>query len=263
VVVVRLQKQEKRVGKELATKSVAFNYGGVDVLFDDERLVSLTSMWEAAGKPANQSPYQWQRYAGAGFIADLAKTHKGGNAPFIKTRRGKGVAGTWAHWQVAMAYAKHLSHEFHRFVNEAFKEWAEERNNPDLKAARAVEGYRRQKWDDAKIIARLEGIVQRKAFTDTLKDHEVKGSGYAICTDAINTKVLGAPAKKLRAGKKLPASVATRDSLETHEMAALRFAEAMAVKRINDSNVRGNRACRDTCAFAGTVVRNSMDSISA
>ena len=34
---------------------------------------------------------------------------------------------------------QYSGHEFHRFVNEAFREWAEEKANPDLKAERAID----------------------------------------------------------------------------------------------------------------------------
>ena len=33
----------------------------------------------------------------------------------IRSERGRG-GSTWAQWQIALAYVKYLSHDFHRFV---------------------------------------------------------------------------------------------------------------------------------------------------
>jgi len=131
-IVLRTQR-EKPVSKELATKSVAFSYGGVDVLLDDARLVSLTGMWKAAGCPTGKEPATWKRREdAASFIKDLACTLNVRQSHVLKSMRGKGGA-SWAHWQIAMAYAKHLSHEFHRFVNEAFRQWANEKSSHSVR----------------------------------------------------------------------------------------------------------------------------------
>src|SRR5262249_49670413 len=155
-----------------------------------------------------------------------------------KTRTDLGT--TWAHWQIALAYAKYLSHEFHRFVNEAFREWAEEQADPDLKARRAIAGYRRRGKDDRWILARLDGIVQRRRFTDALKAYGVQGAGFARCTDGINKAVLGRSARQIKRARGVPPSARTRDQLDAVELAAIRFAEAMAEERIGDDDVRGD-----------------------
>jgi hypothetical protein len=186
-----------------------------------------------------------------------------GVAHLIRVTVGGGPkpSATWAHWQVALAYAKYLSNEFHRFVNEAFREWAEEQADPDLKARRAIEGYRRRGKDDGWILARLDGIVQRRRFTETLKDHGVQGAGFAICTDGINKEVLGHSARQLKRARGVPAGARTRDQLGALELAALRFAEAMAEERMGDDHVRGNAACGRLCREAGTATRRAMDSM--
>jgi hypothetical protein len=71
-----------------------------------------------------------------------------GNSDIIRTRRGKGVGGTWAHWQVAIAYAKYLDPEFHRLVDEAFREHFEEHRDPALKIRGGIARYQKNGRDD-------------------------------------------------------------------------------------------------------------------
>jgi hypothetical protein len=159
-------------------------------------------------------------------------------------------------------YAKYLSNEFHRFVNEAFREWAEEKADPDLKARRAVEGYRRQGKDDRWIADRRDSIVRRNSFTGTLNDRGVDGPVYAICSDAINKEVLGHPAgqiKRVRGASRK--SVRTRDLLSPLELSALRFAEAMAEERVRGAGARGNAACRRVCREAGAATHRAMAAV--
>lgn len=90
-------------------------YSGVDVTCDDDKLVSLGEMWKAAGSPANKDPRQCARLPqAASFIENVARSLNVGESHIWKSRRGKHLSGTWAHWQIALAYAKHLSHGFRR-----------------------------------------------------------------------------------------------------------------------------------------------------
>lgn len=237
---------------------IAFVYDGQDVTFDDRRLINLTQMWDAAGRPANKDPREWRRKEGRGFIEDLARSLNVAPGHIIQGQRGKGGA-TWAHWQIAVAYAKHLSHAFHRYVNEAFREWAEEKADPDLKARRAVEGYRRKGWDDRRIRARLDGIVNRNTLTETLHEHEVRGTdGFAGCTNAINKGVLGKTAIEYKRAKGVSVRAKTRDHMEAHELAAIALAEALADKGVRDEDARGNQACAGVCSKAGFAVGTAL-----
>ena len=110
-----------------AGKGVALSYDGVDIPFDDDRLISLTAMWRAAGSPESKRPNDWTlTEQGAAFIDSVAKNLNAARNGIWKSRRGKHLGGVFAHWQIALAYGKYLSPEFHQAVNEAFKEWSEE-----------------------------------------------------------------------------------------------------------------------------------------
>lgn len=83
----------------------------------------ITDMWRAAGTPKGHRPVDYLRTAEyqtfAEFIADSADVS---NSHVAKTRRIAGGGGeTWVHWQLAMAYAKWISHPFHASVNDVYR----------------------------------------------------------------------------------------------------------------------------------------------
>jgi hypothetical protein len=57
--------------------------------------------------------------AGTGFIADLAKSLNVGKTHICKSMRGRHLGGTWVHWQIVLAYAKHLSPELRAVLADA------------------------------------------------------------------------------------------------------------------------------------------------
>ena len=82
----------------------------------------LTDLWRAAGGPKEKRPANWLRKDGASFVeflGDSLNVPRGHNSI---CRAKRGVTGdTWAHWQIALAYAKALSHAFHARVNEVYR----------------------------------------------------------------------------------------------------------------------------------------------
>lgn len=95
-------------------------YNGHIVTVKAEAL-SLTDMWKAEGSPENREPYNWARKEGAAFIEAVALAHNLPHSQVIVTKKGKG-GGTVAHWQIALAYAKYLSPEFHMWCNQVVRE---------------------------------------------------------------------------------------------------------------------------------------------
>lgn len=102
----------------LGPSGKGFVYNSVAIR-DKGEMLSLTDMWEAAGRPENKRPAEWARKDGKDFIDHVAvilnvaeghiQTSRGG--------RGAGRGATFAHWQIALAYAKYLSPEFHVWCN--------------------------------------------------------------------------------------------------------------------------------------------------
>lgn len=58
--------------------------------FDGQKLVNLTRMWEAAGKPKDKDPYHWGRLlSSASFIASLASVLNWEKSRVWNPRRGR------------------------------------------------------------------------------------------------------------------------------------------------------------------------------
>jgi hypothetical protein len=238
----------------------AFTYGEVDVPFDKNRLISLTEMWRSVGSPENKNPNDWSRTdQGKAFIDGLAKDLNTARNRIWIGKRGKD-GGTWGHWQIACAYAQYLSPEYHRYVNEAFKEWAEEKADPGLKAERAVEGMRKKGWDEAKCQARILGIFARNIFTKTLASHGVKQpGGFDRITAGMAIKLDGATPSKQREIKGLKKSASLRDTYSTKQLAAWMLSEAMATESIEETRAVGNEECYKVSVHAADCVRLSIE----
>ncbi|NSZ00533.1 KilA-N domain-containing protein [Agrobacterium tumefaciens] len=85
------------------------------VITDKGDMLSLTDMWKAAGSDPIKAPAQWQRLSSAeDFIGHVSIIVGKSHNNLIETRRR---AGTFAHWQIGMAYAKYLDHDFHMWCN--------------------------------------------------------------------------------------------------------------------------------------------------
>ena len=86
-------------------------HNGVSVRNSDNgEFYCLTDMWKACGSDPNKKPADWQRKEGAPFIEFIEENLKvpSGHIELIRVVRGGNDPGTWAHWQIALAYAKYL-----------------------------------------------------------------------------------------------------------------------------------------------------------
>ena len=103
-------------------------YNG-EVIHQRDEMLSLTDMWKAAGSDPSRTPYEWLRSGdGERFVEFLASTlgvtEPGKNRFGLVhvTKGGSTRGGTLAHWQVGLAFAKHLSPEFHMWCNTVVRE---------------------------------------------------------------------------------------------------------------------------------------------
>ncbi len=140
------------------TPALAFN--GVDVRARGEML-SLTDMWRAAGEDPSKRPYEWARKEGADFIAHMEAVLNTPQERILSASRGRSGA-TYAHWQIALAYAKYLSPEFHAACNVIVRERMEGRHvaglAPDLvEAIRRADGVGRANRHELSV---LKGQVE-------------------------------------------------------------------------------------------------------
>lgn len=97
----------------------ALVYNG-HVIHDREEMLSLTDMWRAAGEPLHREPFNWARKEGRAFVEAVALQLNLTDSQVFQPQRGRN-GGTFAHWQVGLAYAKYLSSKFHMWCNEVVR----------------------------------------------------------------------------------------------------------------------------------------------
>lgn len=87
-------------------------------------LISLTDLWKAGGQKRHQHPGRWTKNdENIAFIGEVARKLDSPLEGILTSRSGRAGSpgvGTFAHWQIALAYAKYLPPELHMAVNEVF-----------------------------------------------------------------------------------------------------------------------------------------------
>ena len=163
------------------------------LIADRGAMLSLTDMWRAAGCDPARQPSNWLGSAEARrfieFFADVLNPRDSGIDALVQTARGGRAPGTFAHWQIALAYAKYLSPEFHMWCNEVVRDRMEQRSLPAATTAAAtvaavVEEVRRciggivQAAVYAELQVMLPAMVQAEVSSQTHKmvvDHLTVG----------------------------------------------------------------------------------------
>ncbi len=231
--------KSQEVKNQIETYKHLITFNGHNV--KEERLtgmISLTDLWKASGQTKNQSPNDWLRLPGTKkFIDVLAKRITGLSRDLTKS---SGRSGTYAHWQIGLAYAKYLSPELHMHVNEIYMRY---RSN-DVSLAEEISdnaSKENREW----LAKRLLGKLKRNEFTDTLKEHGVEGKGYPICTNDIYLGLWEKDALALKREQSKGGIVVTnpRDHFNTDELVTVMFAEVAAKKDIEKNDWNGNQAC--------------------
>lgn len=256
-------------------------YEEKNIRIDERGLMSLNDMWHAVGEPKGKlDPRLWGRSPrpnssgatgersfdggpGREFIEFIAEKLNVAADHIYFAKRGRYGGGTWAHWQIAIAYAKYLSPEFHAWANQVVRERIEEDRTPELgitrSRERAIANWKRAGKSDEYIQARLKGIEARHGFTDTLKEHGVIGSGYGICTNNIYRPIIGGSAAEVRQRRGLPQKANVRESMSAVELAGMMFAEILASDRIARENRQGTNSCAAACLKSSLTVSQTID----
>jgi KilA-N domain len=106
-------------------------YKGHEIDFSHD-MVNLTQMWRACGKVHHKKPNYWLKTDSTKelieALQDVLKVRISG---FLQTKRGA-KGGTFAHWQLAIAYAQFLSSRFQLFCGALVRNRFEEIGDPEL-----------------------------------------------------------------------------------------------------------------------------------
>lgn len=94
-------------------------------------MLSLTDMWRAVSGEDARRPSDWLASKdGKRFVGYVETSAGNSGTQLIQTLNEGGTWNTWAHWQIALAYAKYLAPEFHVWCNEVVKAHMEGRGVP-------------------------------------------------------------------------------------------------------------------------------------
>lgn len=237
----------------MAPNSPTLILGGTPVRTNDTGLVSLTDIYAAAEREGcadgKRKPGDWAREAGADFIDFIAENLNTRKSGIYLTKRGKHGGGTFAHKQIALAYAKYLSPALHAQVNDTFlRAKAGDVTLADEIADKATP--EQQDW----LAKRVAGKAARGQFTSTLQAHGVVGKGFADCTNAIYRPILGGKKSEICAQRGLSRRTNLRDTMDLEQLTRTALAEIVARKTIERFNVRGNDRCASECSRAAERV---------
>ena len=174
-------------------------------------------------------------------------------ASVITIKGGKGQ-GSYAARPVALRYAAWLDKRVEAEVYQVFDAYL----RADESLAADLIDRQTDPAAQKRLAVRAQGKVVRHALTDTLADHGVTGYGFARCTDAIYTPILGAPAKQLRQARHLPVKANMREHMSMKELAAVMLSEEIAREEIEDKDVQGNQPCESECRAAASRVKSIL-----
>jgi phage regulator Rha-like protein len=121
-------------------------------------------------------------------------------------------------------------------------------------AAQAAKVNGATTWEEQ----RQAGKEVRANFTGTLKNHGVKGYGFANCTNAIYQPLFGAKASQLKQQRGLTTQDSLRDAMSNEELVVSSFAEIVAGQRVEVNNDQGNSPCYKTCKASGEAVKGLL-----
>ncbi len=180
----------------IAPPNTPLVYNGA-IIHQRNEMLSLTDMWKAAGKPSGRGPAEWLRSADAvrfinayEEILSVGNSHSDNNviagktgSQVVLTQNGGRSPGTWAHWQVGLAYAKYLSPEFHMWCNQVVRDRMEGRLPSTGDHEGLVTGV------DPAVMKALGGMIKgimAKQLNETvpaLVEHAMIEGGHVVSTD--------------------------------------------------------------------------------
>ncbi|MEQ8481844.1 MAG: KilA-N domain-containing protein [Hoeflea sp.] len=244
-----------------AMKAVIFKKSKIRV--DAEERVCLNDIHRAAGFSKNQTPADWTRLPSfSKEIASVLKRVTGKSHNWSKdeiktviyTRRTGSDKGTWANENIALGYAAYLSSDLAVEIRDVFLRY----KKGDARLADEVLD-RASPQDNEWAAVRALSRVKRNEFTEVLQLHGVKGFGYANCTDAVYSEVLGGSARKLKEVRGLPKKTNLRDKFDTDELISVMFAEKLSRQRIAEEKPYGNAPCVKATRRSSAIVRQAIE----
>lgn len=238
-------------------KTTSLSVFETDVHLDADGRFSLNDIHKAAVAAGlateNQAPSKFLRNEGViNYIKQLDTD--GQKRASVFSKKGGKLQGTYAVRLVAMRYAAWIDAKVEVEVYRKVEKWA------DADEDFTADLIDRQRDPEAskRLAVRAQGKVARNALTSTLATHGVTGRGFADCTNAIYTPILGGPANQIRESRQLKPKANLREHMTGKELAAVMLSEEIARERIDQTRANGNEPCTIECNTAARRVRSIL-----
>lgn len=240
-------------------------FNGTTIRVDDNGMWNMTDLWKANGSNSNKDLRHWQRNSGSSeFIDTVMKDLDVPKSVVLRVVKGRN-SSTWGHPQIALAYAKYLSHDLHMHVNNVFFERIEENNDPILAITRghqrARAAWKKQGKSDDWIDVRSKSVIATKEDNAILAKHGENKWVHSLCSNAINKEIIGMSAKDFKASNNLPKSAKVPDHLTAIELAQYQLSRMVAMKTIVDKDIHGNKPCADVHTKIASGIVGACDGI--
>jgi hypothetical protein len=224
----------------------------------------LNDIHKAGGFTVNQQPKDWAALATTLRLIQFTASKMSGKSGHLSKDEIKSVycvvigrnGGTWAHPNLALAYAKYLSPALHYEVNEVFLRY----KSGD--ATLADETLQRSTPEGNEWVARRAmGRVVRNDYTRELDNRGVnKGFQYGLCTNETYIHLFDKPAAKLKVERGLdPKTGKLRDKMSMKELAFVAASEALSIEHMEEVEANGLPQCRKATANAAQAIRSAIE----
>ena len=248
------RKEPEPTTQELVLQTGTFRIMGVSCQVKDG-LINLTDLWKAHGDPNKRNhPNVFLRSNGTSdFVDKCAKSLKVDKNELLSIQRGS-QGGTFAHWQIALAYAKWLSPEFHLQVNDVYRRVKQ----ADPTIAESIIDRTENVEDLKRIEARVRNRQSNVGLNNTIADCGGKAKTCAFVANNNNVAITGKTAKELRKEHNLPDKASTRPFLETDQMIDMAFLERLERKSLEKLRPKGHDAILVVCNCAIETVKDAL-----
>lgn len=192
------------------TNDLTLSYNGQDIRSRNEMLC-LTDMWRAAGGTRSNRPSAWFALPQTnGFMEAVAQNLNVRLSDIIKSDRGKG-GSTYAHWQVGIAYAKYLNHDFHMWCNSVVRSHMEAKasnivtlDNGSMELVRRSDGIARSTIHKVTNIERNIDVLSRALadLSERVTDLAISHDARVAVLDMVSVRELLARAKAIQKGRR-------------------------------------------------------------
>ncbi|UES51561.1 KilA-N domain-containing protein [Roseibium aggregatum] len=244
----------------MTTEALPIKIRGKKIQIDENGLVCLNDIWEAAGFSKNQKPSDWTRLSSTRKLIEAVLTKATGKSrswsksDFKSVLCVKNGVGTFADPRIALAYSEYLNPKLALEVREVFLRYkSADPTLADEVLERATD--LENEWAATRALAR----VKRNEYTKTLDEHGVEGFGYANCTNAVYGQLFDATAKKLKEQKSLPKNGNLRNAMTKDELVYIMMAETLAKGRIEEEKPSGNGQCTKATKRSASFVREAIE----